>query len=108
MRVARHAASNTQCDAVVTKALYGLRQASREFEDHRDHQLRLLDYKNLNVAPSFFFRRLADRNSPYGSTIDIGSLWSDDLFGGFDNYDKRRANDCVAEIGSVLEIEDKG
>jgi hypothetical protein len=90
------------------KALYGLRQAGREFTDYRDKQLRSIGYRNTPVQPSFFFRRRIDPKSPHGATLDVSVWWVDDDLAGFDDYDGTRATRCVREMASVLDIEDKG
>jgi hypothetical protein len=90
------------------RALYGLRQSGREFTDFRDMQLRSAGYRNSLVQPSFFFRRRIDPHSPHGRTLDLNAWWVDDCLAAFDDYDGTRTERCVAEIGKVLEIEDKG
>jgi transposase InsO family protein len=89
-------------------ALYGLCQSGREFSDYRDEQLRSIGYQHSPAQPSFFFRRREDPRSPHGNTVDIGLWWVDDGLLAIDDYSGRRTEECVAEIASVLEIEDKG
>jgi hypothetical protein len=91
------------------RALYGMRQAPREFGEHRDKQLRRIGYRNTLVAPSLFFRFTEDKKAKHGIFTDLGLWWVDDDLGAFEERaDGTRADECVAEIGRVMEIEDKG
>jgi hypothetical protein len=91
------------------KACYGLKQGANEFEDHRDAQLQTIEYSKSEVDTSLFYRIKFAKEVPKKlSTIDMGLWWSDDGYNTFTESYPGRANDCVAEIGRLLPIEDKG
>ena len=90
------------------KAMYGLKQAGREFADYRDEQLSKLNYKRLHAEPAFFFRVLPPNNSNGKPIFDFTLWWVDNDLSGFTNDEGGRVQKCVDEIGELLPIEDKG
>jgi transposase InsO family protein len=66
------------------RALYGMKQAPREFGEHRDRQLRSIGYRHTSVAPSLFFRFTEDSTAKYGIYTDLGLWWVDDDLGAFE------------------------